>query len=235
MSDVPTRVDESDRAASPADLTETSYSGSLYPFGPPRFKTEPASPEHDDEFIQCDLEECIMGEMNEEIQRFYKVYLATGMYDRARVFRNGRYTVEEKEKMNEILVKRMPGRLEPVYPDRSRTGPKEKPEEQKCEKKKSQARTEENTSPRPRLVSSLEAAKRPEFHKRRCQCQQNLRTGDFDDRKKIRPGDRKPTFYVMTCVNCGCKEDFRAEECCDRDDAKEALGAEECCVLIDKM
>ena len=76
-----------------------------------------------------------MGEMNEDIQRFYKVYLATGMYDRARVFRHGRYTVEEKEEMNEIVVKRIPGMLDPIYRNRPRTGPKEKSEEQKCEKK----------------------------------------------------------------------------------------------------
>ena len=139
-----------------------------------------------------------MGEMNDEIQRFYKVYLGTGMYDRARIFRNGRYIAEEKQKMNEILLQRMPGRLEPVYPKRSRTGPMEKSEEQKCETKKSQARTEENTSPRPRLVSYLcPGAKRPEFHKQCCHCQQKLRTGDFDDRKRFRPGDRRPIFVCQ--------------------------------------
>ena len=226
MSDVPTRVDESDRAASPADVTETSDSETIEIPGdtrflvaePPTSNTDSPSPEHDDEFIHCDLDWCIMGEMNEDVQRRYKVYLGTGNYDRARTFRDGRYTAEEKQKINDILLQRMPERLEPAYKRSRIVG---KSEEQKCETKKSQARTEENTSPRPRLGTCLfPGPTRPEPHKQRCHCQQKLRTGDFDDRKRFRPGDKRaPDFTFRTCINCGCKE---------------AFGAEECCVLIDK-
>ena len=118
MSDVPTRVDESDRAASPTDLTETSDSDAetLPPFpGPPTSNTDSASPEHDDEFIHFTdlLEGPLVKEMNEDLLRSYKVYLGTGKLDRARAFRNGRYTVDEKVKRNAIDVKCMPGTLAP--------------------------------------------------------------------------------------------------------------------------
>ena len=207
MSDVPTRVDESDRAASPANLTESVDSETLSLPGP-RARRRQSTPEHGDEFIPTP----ISMEMHEDLQVFFKVYLAAGMHDRARAFRNGRYTVEEKEKRNAIDVKCMPGTLVPDDLDRSRMGPKEKFEEQKREKKKSQTRNEESTSPRPRLESNnrsftastcskcgfLEAgAGHPEFHKQCCHCQQKLRTGDFDDRKRFRPGDRRPIFVCQ--------------------------------------